>query len=307
MYGIIGSGFGLYGYLPALLSLSNSPILLLDRSREKFFSRRDLIKFHDKVLWCSSVNELINQSSDIVIAIPPGSQENIIEKIISEDIRPRIIIEKPIGRSPKSSIDIANHLSSRGIDYRVGYTFIHTLWARHLASLWKTNKFTEIEVIWSFRAYHYLHKLTSWKSSHEQGGGVLRFYGIQITALAAMVGFTTVMSSSLIGPYIDDYRHWRCKLVDSNLRSFNILLSVDSPKPLFEINLRNQNGYTVCVASSKTPFYEPTLDDSDDNRIVVLQRLIKSFADQCETPVFYLDTLRLWADIEQHSLVTCTA
>ena len=51
MIGIFGAGFGLYGYLPALIEVGGGPILLLDRYRIPFSERTELRRFVSAVQW----------------------------------------------------------------------------------------------------------------------------------------------------------------------------------------------------------------------------------------------------------------
>ena len=55
---IIGSGFGLYGYLPAIFHVSKK--IYLKQQYEFFFSTRsELKKFSKKIIWYHDQNKII--------------------------------------------------------------------------------------------------------------------------------------------------------------------------------------------------------------------------------------------------------
>ena len=51
MFAILGSGFGLYGYLPALVEGCEQPVVLPERYRARFDERSELARFAINVQW----------------------------------------------------------------------------------------------------------------------------------------------------------------------------------------------------------------------------------------------------------------
>ena len=74
MFGILGSGFGLYGYLPAAVALGFSPILCPARYQDKFFSRDELKKFNESISWVDTDQDLIEMATTLVISKRPIDQ-----------------------------------------------------------------------------------------------------------------------------------------------------------------------------------------------------------------------------------------
>ena len=62
---ILGSGFGLYGYLPAAYKISNK-IFLQKKYKNFFYSRSELKNFNNKIIWYDNLKAIIN-TIDIVI------------------------------------------------------------------------------------------------------------------------------------------------------------------------------------------------------------------------------------------------
>ena len=51
--GIVGSGFGLYGYLPALVEVGKMNVILPGRYKDKFLARSELKIYADYIHWVS--------------------------------------------------------------------------------------------------------------------------------------------------------------------------------------------------------------------------------------------------------------
>ena len=81
VWGIIGGGFGLYGYLPAL-SKSSNPVILIHNKNLKFLnSRTELNQYMRFVKGVESYEEMLNTANSLVITTPPQVQEFYINKI----------------------------------------------------------------------------------------------------------------------------------------------------------------------------------------------------------------------------------
>src|ERR1044072_6776236 len=102
MYGIIGSGFGLYGYLPAILK-QHSPVALLDKSKEKLLSRDDVRGFYDSIRWMINRHDLIRSVDALVVSIPPFAQYDLLHDVLEQPGITRRVIEKPVAETPAKS------------------------------------------------------------------------------------------------------------------------------------------------------------------------------------------------------------
>ena len=70
---IIGSGFGLYGYLPSIYNFSKK-IYLNKKYKNTLYKRKELKSYLDKVKWYSLQSKIISQIDYIVIAKRPQDQ-----------------------------------------------------------------------------------------------------------------------------------------------------------------------------------------------------------------------------------------
>ena len=80
--GIIGAGFGLYGYLPALIEVGEKNIILPARYKDKFSARSELQIYAGYVQWVSDERVMLEMVDTIVLALPPGYQLKLVKKLI---------------------------------------------------------------------------------------------------------------------------------------------------------------------------------------------------------------------------------
>ena len=147
--GILGSGFGLYGYLPCFLNNKHKVYTLL-RYKKKILYRKDLRKYEKKINFVSNTNELLHISDIIVIAKRPSDQEYLVKKIIKKKLFSKeYIFEKPFCSSPLKSIRYFNLLIKRKVKFRIGYLFFYTEFFKKFLK----NKNKNIKLIWKFKSF----------------------------------------------------------------------------------------------------------------------------------------------------------
>ena len=71
---ILGSGFGIYGYLPAIYGISKN-IFLNIRYKKKIEKRTELKKFLKKITWYNEENLKIKKIDYLIIAQNPQKQD----------------------------------------------------------------------------------------------------------------------------------------------------------------------------------------------------------------------------------------
>jgi len=128
MIGIIGGGFGLYGWLPSLCQYyPNETILIEKRHEDKFNKRPELQQYKDRIEWLY-YTEIIMQSELLVLAIPPYYVYDYLELILHHNSIKRIIVEKPICETPEKSEEFIKQIEAKGIKICSAYIFIYTEW-----------------------------------------------------------------------------------------------------------------------------------------------------------------------------------
>ena len=103
-FGVLGSGFGLYGYVPALISGCNQQVYLPERYRARLKERIDVRSFEDVVQWRADDTAVLEEVDAVVISRRPRDQEQLICRYVGvPDIR-AFVLEKPLGVTPGSAL-----------------------------------------------------------------------------------------------------------------------------------------------------------------------------------------------------------
>jgi hypothetical protein len=309
MTGILGSGFGLYGYLPAVSFVSKEKIILLKRYKNKYLERDELIQFYDQIEWVDDVNEILNRSSTLILAQTPEQNYITVECILEKYNLKYVLIEKPIAISPEKSKDLIDRLTRSSKTFRVAYTFIYTKWFQELDQILKFDiRFDNIYLKWKFNAHHYKENLSNWKRNHNYGGGVIRFYGIHIIAILSLWKYNEIVSSEVYASNdLNDLMSWNAVFKNpQNDRLFSLEINSNSVVEEFEI--------LISDASETAPLYIFKTTDpfsccdrpfpNLDIRIALLSNLYKSlfYDSDIDYINWYNSTNELWEKIEKYSL-----
>ncbi len=299
IFTIVGSGFGLYGYLPAIVNVLQYKVVLVERYRKVIETRPELRYCLNNIDWRSTDFEAMNSADGIIISVPPLAQKEIVEKALSFGRIKKIIIEKPLCPSPNDSIDLIDFISSKSISYRVGYTFLYTDWYLKL-KLALQKPINKIKIYWSFKAHHFLHNTENWKRYHSKGGGALRFYGIHIIATLASFGYVGVRRQRFVTKQSDQPEEWEAQFYGTNLPLCDVHVFTNTDKKNFQIQVSKDNKSIENIINSTSPFTFDQAYESQDDRIPILEGLIKSlcYEDEIYTKI-YLSTNNLWSAIEQ--------
>lgn len=168
--GILGSGFGLYGYAVAGKRCSYE-ILTLERYRDTINQRFDLSSELMNIEFMESEKNLIMNSDVLVIALNPESQVRILSEYNFSS--KRLFLEKPLAHSIYTHQTMIELLEKSNLDFSIGYLFKFTGWGQQLMSDYKKYSFQELFVEWRIPRPN-----SNWKSDNLRGGGILKFYGI---------------------------------------------------------------------------------------------------------------------------------
>lgn len=278
MTGIIGSGFGIYGYLPAVL-LEDENVCLLEKTKDNFLRRTELAQLKSKILWIKNEELFLDQIDTIIISVPPLYQSEILNKSLYFSNIKNIIIEKPIAPSPDKSIRILNNLKRLNKNFRIGYSFLYTSWYESLSNQFENRKIDErydLSIVWNFKAHHYKNDLVNWKRYCSNGGGVIRFYGIQLIAVLASLEFNEIVESQIIGQSNDDISYWKSNSKDIFGNTCHLLIDTNSAEEKFEIILqeKTKDMRMLCSLKENSPFdNQENISQGMDNRVSSLNKL----------------------------------
>ena len=97
-FGVLGGGFGIYGWLSALSYFSGIKIFTLYKYKEKLLKRHDIENLNsliDKIKWFDNEDLLIKYAEVLIIARRPLDQVKVINKLLNQFWIGSLIIEKP--------------------------------------------------------------------------------------------------------------------------------------------------------------------------------------------------------------------
>jgi predicted dehydrogenase len=299
VFTILGSGFGLYGYLAAVVGACREDVVLPERSREPFLRRPELAHCADRIKWVDDEAQALALAEDVVVAKRPLDQQQIVAQCLGQANVRRMILEKPLAPTPEASSCLLDEIARSDKRVRIGYTFRHTHWASRFALVTSESPKETIEVEWRFLAHHHENEVATWKRDVSAGGGVLRFYGIHLLALLAELGYSAVERSEADGKEAGELDRWRATLVGDRLPRCTVSVDSRSAGEGFIIRRRSTGSEVVRL---QDPFdrLPPEPSSPDDRRVPMLARLLRSFAEE-DRPLYdsYSSTNELWQAAER--------
>ena len=305
MIAIFGSGFGLYGYLPAIVEGCGQRVVLLERYYEHLCQRPELARFLADVRWEQSETDALDCADGVVLALRPFDQEGWIRQCLARANIQRMVLEKPLARSPAIARELSVALCSSPKVIRVGYTFRYTPWAKNIShALASTGKKKLMFLQWAFLAHHFRYNVCTWKRRHSLGGGVIRFYGIQLIALLAEIGYRDVIRSRCCGKRCDEVERWTASLAGSGLPECEIEVDSRAAEAAFRVGLvpysaGECDGYSADLAGPFDPGSAERQPSPLDERVPSLVSLCRSLWQPTTTEYgWYEAAIALWQCIE---------
>jgi hypothetical protein len=306
VWGIIGSGFGLYGYMPAIADQSSREIYTLARYQSIISSRADIKKYADRIVYEKNVGDVLDKCNGMVIALRPQDQELLVAEILNKKWSGKLILEKPIARTPAKSHELLMQLFQSGINYRIGFTLGVTAWSKRLKEylIQHSKEETMIQIEWRFLAHHYKNQLDTWKRYPIHGGGASRFYAIHIISLLANLGIDHPVSFQQMFTLAGDEPKCRFSVAGSNVKADVTCDSSWIGDPFFSIAKQSSDGSCQFISLSN-PFTEDSTIDSmlqdvsHDVRVVYLCKIVESLYQENFDVKSYLNHIQLWGSLEE--------
>ena len=247
-WGILGSGFGAYGYVPALIRAGHL-VLIPEANRNKLASRHDLKPFFSSIRFLPE-KDLIKLASNLVIARRPIDQREIIENNLSLLRSKSLFLEKPLAETNAHSIELLNMLKENAISFRIGFLASYSEWMSRLKEtvLKHKREQIQIELSWKFNASHFKNGdfLKIGRQVQFLGGGCFNFYGSHVLHALAQLGEWQVY---------DFKRNYMASNMDT---AFEIGLVADSLKAniLLDSNSDSPSAFQISVFSKSDCLYQ---------------------------------------------------
>lgn len=296
MYTIVGSGFGLYGYVPALIEERAERVILPVAYRDRFERRAELSRYRAAVRWVDDHDAAFAEATGVVIALSPSLQPAAASRAVARANVRELVLEKPIAVTPDQATRTLRLAGDRRV--RVGYTLLHTDWYPAFRSALAARDCARASVKWRFMAHHFKQGVVTWKRFHSEGGGVLRFYGIHLIALLADAGYVGVEHSRLASGTPDEPERWRATFSGPGLPLCAIAIDSRALTDRFAIATEGGTSASV-VVDSVDPFASEHAIAGQDRRVAPVVRLIRSFHDEDgRWNHLYAATQALWGEVE---------
>jgi len=264
-FGIMGSGFGIYGYLPALARLGHEIVVPYSYST-KIHQRKELEPHWTQVTYASE-KEIIESLANLVIAKDPQSQFELVTKLSVSN--QKLWLEKPLAPTVEMHKEVIEHLRISGFDFSVGYLFQFTSWWREIQRILSNSETSEIQLIWK------ISKPIGWKQIHGVGGGISDFFGIHFSPFLEIPG-VILQFTEMSEP--DD----SVVVVLGNDKGSTLKIEIEySQSSLFSVTTKGTNGESQKVFSKPSPFGSLPLGGQPDPRICFLEQYILT---NCDSP-----------------------
>lgn len=290
---ILGSGFGLYGYLPAIATTTTATIALPERYRDKFNGRKELVGFASRISWKSDEDAALREADTAVLALAPKAQEQRIEQCLALANIRTMLLEKPLAATPAAALALAAQLDEAGKIFRIGYLFRLMPWALQLKEALHSHEASRtVTITWHFMAHHYRQASHSWKQDASQGGGALNFYGIHLIALLAEAGYEQVTRSVIRQPSLGDVESWTATFEGTMLPPCHVV--VDSRCERTQFVVMADAPYSAPRVDLADPFDEAATASGLDRRVSVLEAHCRSAFDGQQSCSWYGRALVLW-------------
>ena len=297
---IYGSGFGLYGYLPSIAKKDNIEIFLHSRYRDKFNARKELEEYANKICWYDDEICVVNKIDTAILALRPKDQDSKIRYLLDKSNIKNYLLEKPLSIDPHQSIELLNLLKEKKVNFSIGYLFQYTSWGKDLITSSKQS-IDDYFLKWKFHAHHFTFEVESWKREDDQGGGIIRFYGIQLIALLSQIKFSNLLESKITYKDNSSYR-WEAKFSNENKSTFSLELNSLSPKKEFSISRFRSKMSNELVYNLGDPF-ENIQNSKSDRRVKFISDSLNNLRQSKSFLTLNEDVINLWREIEQNSKI----
>ncbi len=302
--GIIGSGFGLYGLLPAFYSLKNCSITAVCANNPERLSKYcyPLGLKNTYTDWRKMLDK--EKIDALAIAVAPSAQYTIAKTAIQKGVH--VFAEKPLADTYKHAKTLYDLALKHKVTHAVDFIFpeIHEwMIVKNLLENNKYGKLKHISVNWDFLSHDIKYGISSWKTDALKGGGALSFYfSHSLYYLEYFAGEIEDVKSNLsyseksvngaeVGVdllllfknNVDGSAHFSCNTIGLNRhhlvfqceKASIILDNKNSFVSNFRITIYTENG-----EKSITP-KKRTIKDDEKARVEVVKKIAERFVSAC--------------------------
>jgi predicted dehydrogenase len=299
-FGVLGAGFGMYGWIPAIATLPGAEIATLEKYRDVFKARKELGELAKRIEFVAGVDELIDRSDSLVVAQRPRDHVEAVNMLARTGWKGTVVVEKPLAPRPEEALALIETAAKAGIRLVPGFSIAKTEWAYALAGQLAEDAAMDVQIDWRFEANHYAAARDTWKRRLSEGGGALRFYAIHLIAWLAQTGPWEAVQCRPVA--VEDDAAVEFSVMRGKGKVSVRCDSRYDGAALFSVRA-TRAGATVFGASLKDPFEDSNSSDGkraaySDRRIPYLIRILKDVAAGGGVGGHLRDHVLLWEQLE---------
>lgn len=175
--GIIGSGFGIYGLLPAFATIKDCEVVsVCGKNTDRLL--KACASSGVKHVYSDWKDMLTKEKIDaLVLAVVPSAQYDIAIVAIKKGIH--IFAEKPLAANLKQAKTLLDLSKKHNVITAVDFTFSEIDEFAYVKKSIDTKEFGELRHIslsWNFLSYDIKNNVASWKTNVDNGGGAVSFF-----------------------------------------------------------------------------------------------------------------------------------
>lgn len=308
---IAGSGFGLYGLLPAFSTVDGCEVVgICGKSSERlaeYCKKAEVKRYPD-------LEQMVEAEKPdaIAIAVIPRYQHRIAKYALSNGIA--VFAEKPLTTSVADSAELCELARKTKLPNMVDFIFPEIPeWAAAKKAIenGSVGKVLNISVEWRFLSHDLKNRIKSWKTDAEEGGGALLFFSphlfyyleyfmgrirkLQCVASASekslnhgetTVNMAVLFENGCIGNVCLDiaYMGRQKHSIEFNGEEGTLRLQNNSESFFdnFELTLADKQGTRV-IQPDASP--DPACDPMEDERVKFVRSIAGRFIKWCSTGV----------------------
>ena len=173
---IVGSGFGMYGLLPAFSRIKGCKVVsICGKNSERMLNYCKKLGLNRYTDWREMLQK--EKPDAVTIAVIPSHQYEIAKFALENGIA--VFAEKPLTTSFATSLEINKLAKEKELPNMMDFIFPEIPeWqaTKKVIQSGLVGKIHKINVDWTFLSYDLMNHIKSWKTDVKQGGGALSFY-----------------------------------------------------------------------------------------------------------------------------------
>ena len=260
---IVGSGFGMYGLLPAFSRIKECKVVsICGKNSEMMLNNCKKLGLNRYTDWREMLQK--EKPDAVAIAVIPSHQYEIAIYALENGMA--VFAEKPLTTSFDTSLELNKLAKKKRLPNMLDFLFPEIPeWhaAKKAIENGLIGEILKVNVDWTFLSYDLMNHIKSWKTDVKQGGGALSFY------------FSHVF-------YYLEYFLGRIKNIECNFSSSEKSLNKGETGTDMTISFENGCVGNVHMDISNTDQQKHKVEFHAEGKTMILQNFNSNFVDNFE-------------------------